>query len=392
VDPAIPDDIAVPNFALPGLEARRRRSIALAIGIGTAVTLVFGVQPILLGGLTEAGRLTEADLGRVATVEILALAVGSAIGPRLLPQVGMRWLTVIGCVLLVLANLAVGACASPVSLYIDRLAAGLCEGFALSATIFILVHDRAADRVNGLFLAVSTVPQMVAAFILPIYLIPRAGVDAGFYLLGAVALVAAFAALPMEGRPDRREAAVAAPIRWSPGLVAGLFAIFLHGAGIGGSWSYLEALAAEHRISEQAIGIALAGSLGCQILGASVVAWFGWRTPLSVALVLGSGLQAVIVLALLYSTTAGSFVALAWAFGFFWLALAPFQIQLILRLDPTRSAALLLTPLSLIGFSAGPMIASLAVRPGQVGGGFILSSVMLVIAGLVYGAIGRRGS
>jgi hypothetical protein len=328
----------------------------------------------------------------VATTEILALAVGSAIGPRLLPQVGMRWLTAIGCVLLTLANLAIGVCASPASIYVDRLAAGLCEGFALSATIFILVHDRAADRVNGLFLAVSTVPQMAAAFILPVYLIPRVGVDAGFHLLGAVALVATLAAIPMDSRPDRQVAAAAVPIRWSPGLVAGLVAIFLHGAGIGGSWSYLEALAAEHGISEQAIGIALAGSLGCQILGASVVAWFGWRTPLAVALVLGSGLQAVIVLALLDSTASASFIALAWVFGFFWLALAPFQIQLMLRLDPTRSAALLLTPLSLVGFSAGPVIASLAVQPAQVGGGFILSSALLVLAGLVYGAIGRRGS
>ncbi len=383
---------ALPNFATPNSEARRRRSIATAIGVGTAVTLVFGVQPILLGGLTEAGRLTEADLGRVATAEILALAVGSAIGPRLLPRVGMRWLTALGCLLLTLANLAVGVCASPLSLYADRLAAGLCEGFALSATIFILVHDRAADRVNGVFLAVSTVPQMAAAFILPIYLIPRAGVDAGFYLLGAVALVASLGAIPMEGRPGQGETTAAVPIQWSPWLVAGLAAIFLHGAGIGGSWSYLEALAAEHHVSEQAIGLALAGSLGCQIIGASVVAWFGWRTPLALALVLGSGLQAAIVLALLTSTAAGSFIALAWVFGFFWLALAPFQIQLMLRLDPTRSAALLLTPLSLIGFSAGPLIASLAVRPAEIGGGFILSSALLASAGLIYAVIGRRGS
>jgi hypothetical protein len=55
VDPAIPDDITAPRFGSPTAEARRRRSIALAIGVGTAVTLVFGVQPILLGGLTEAG-------------------------------------------------------------------------------------------------------------------------------------------------------------------------------------------------------------------------------------------------------------------------------------------------------------------------------------------------
>lgn len=371
----------------------RARQLILAMGVGTAVTLIFGLQPILLGALAHEGRLTDADLGRVATAEILALAVGAAIGPRMLSRSGMRALTVVSCIALALANVVIADCTTSWAIYADRTLAGLFEGGALSATIYILVHDRAADRVNGLFLAVSTIPQMIAAFVFPVYLLPWGGVDAGFDVLAVGALIAAALGGLFAGRVRNEAAApTVKKIAWSPLILVGLGAIFIHGAGIGGAWSYVEALAAEHGLSNHVVGVSLAGSLGCQILGGAAVAWFGWRTPQSVALVVGSLLQAIIVLGLLYSRVATTFVPLAWLFGFFWLAMAPFQLQLMLKLDPTRSTALLLTPLSLVGFSAGPVVASLAVFPAHVGGAFILSSAMLAIAGTLYFVISTRRS
>ena len=54
------------------------------------------------------------------------------------------------------------------------------------------------------------------------------------------------------------------------------------------------------------------------------------------------------------------------AFGFLWLFALPFQTLLLIRLDPTRRAAMQLGAAQLLGSSAGPLAASLVVGDGEV--------------------------
>jgi hypothetical protein len=77
-------------------------------------------------------------------------------------------------------------------------------------------------------------------------------------------------------------------------------------------------------------------------------------------------------------------------FGLFWLALLPFQVNQAIELDETRRIALLLTPIALIGMSLGPFIVSLAVRAGDVTGGFWAAASLLVLGGLLYASASFR--
>ncbi len=59
----------------------------------------------------------------------------------------------------------------------------------LGTAIVILTSTPHPDRVNALFLAIQTIPQMVAAYFLPVVIIPRWGSSSGFALLCLIALV-----------------------------------------------------------------------------------------------------------------------------------------------------------------------------------------------------------
>src|SRR5450755_1657922 len=60
------------------------QTVIAGLFLGTVAFMITGIQPVLLGGLAEEGRLSEATLGRVAWVEVAALALAAALGPRLL--------------------------------------------------------------------------------------------------------------------------------------------------------------------------------------------------------------------------------------------------------------------------------------------------------------------
>ena len=358
--------------------------IASGMFVGTAASLILGLQPILLGGLTEAGRLSEAGLGVAATVEILGLALGATVGPRLMNGGSLRLSTAVVCMLLAVANLGIYWVKGPIGIYAVRGTAGLLEGLALGAAILVLTHTRHPDRVAGLFLGVQTIPQIIGAYLLPVFVVPRLGINAGFGLLALVALVAVGGAL---GSPDHVDAADIAPARkvaWSSAIRLFIATVVTQNAGIGAAWNYLERLAPQNGFTASSIGLAVAGSLVSQVVGAFVVAWFGWRAPYRATLILGAFAQAGVALLLMSADAPISYIAAACVFGLLWLALPPFQVQQAIVLDPTRRLAMLLTPLALLGLSIGPFLVSFAVRPDDVSGAFWGAAALGVTSAIGY--------
>ena len=218
----------------PSVTARSGRDhnapgvIGAAILVGAAALFVLGVQPILLAGLIEAGRLTNTGLGLAAMAEVLALAIGAAIGPSLMNTGAMRLRTAAMCLLLVAVNLGVQQASSPTWIYLDRAAAGMLEGVILGAALVVLTHTRQPDRISGLFLALQTLPQMIAAYLLPVWLMPRYGVEAGFVLLAMLAFIAAFGALGLADRVQFHADEARPPLKWSPPAVLFVLAVLEH--------------------------------------------------------------------------------------------------------------------------------------------------------------------
>ncbi len=356
-------------------------ALCAALLVGTAALMVMGLQPLLLGALEHEGRLTDPQVGQAATLEIVALALGSALGPRLSRGRVIPLWTFVTCLLLAGANASMYWASSTALIFTLRTVAGALEGLALSSVILIFTHSRQPDRISGIFLAVQTLPQMIAAYLLPV---SGTGANGGFLLLAGCAFFASFASWGLTDSVRALQTRRAAPVVWLPGIIITFAAIVLQNAGIAGSWNYVELLADQRRFAGNTLGEAVAGMLACQILGSALVAWTGRRAPFRLALIASSLVQSLLIVALDQLTSPGAFVLFACLFGFLWLAVQPFQIRQLIDLDSTRGAALLVVPLTLAGASLGPLGVSFVVAASGVDGAFWVSAGLLLLSTLLY--------
>lgn len=361
--------------------------IASSMVIGTASLMILGIQPVLLGALTQEGRIGEAALGRLATVEVLALAIGSAIGVRVLRKGRIAGKVALGCLLLAAFNVAIYLSHTPATLFLTRGAAGLLEGFILGAAIVVITHSKAPDRLNGLFLALQTIPQAFLAYALPVSILPRLGADGGFAILAGLAAVSAVAAFALtERHPPRIEATASTRNVWTAPIAGILLAVTLQNAAIGGAWNYAERIAVQFHIAPQFVGSALSTSLMFQVAGAFAVAWFAWRLPFRVVTVLGPLCQAAVIVLIASAKSPALYFGSTAAFGLFWLALNPFQVRLLIDMEPTRQAVMIGTAITLFGLSAGPLLSSLGVGPGDVRGAFWIAASLMLVSSAVFAA------
>lgn len=362
-------------------------TIAAGLTVGTVALMILGVQPVLLGGLAEAGRITDRGLGPLATVEVLMIALGSAVGPAFARGGGLRAKTFALGLVLVALDIAVVLAHGWWPLAVARSAAGLVEGLLMGVTILVTIQHRHPDRLNAIFLAVSAIPQAVLAWLLPIWITPRFGANGGFVALAAISVAAVVSAIAL----PRRATVVAAPhlraLFGRRALIA-LAAIGLQNAAIGGAWAYVEQLAAQHGFPPYVAGIAVSGGLVVQVVGALLAGAFGRLAPFRTALVVGSLLQAGVIAALALAGAPLAYLVPALGFGLLWLAMSPFQVRLLIDIDPTRVAAEMLTAVALVGLSLGPALAALGVAGHTVTGAFWVSTGLMLASTVLYLALG----
>jgi DHA1 family inner membrane transport protein len=375
---------------LPGTPAPTTTATVIAgLFLGTVAFMITGIQPVLLGALTQAGRLSEAMLGRVAWAEVVALALASAIGPRLLRFGSAQRTIAAACLSLALADAVVYLSHDTQLLIVSRVIAGLMEGLLLATTNIAITRGRHPERLSALFLMVSAMPQVAASYLLPSTVIPRFGADAGFGVLSVLAIAGVAVAFllgnEIQDPPPRRTGTQV----WTPAVLIGLLGVILQNAGNGAGWEYQARVGENLHFSGQVVGTAIAADLIFQIIGTFAVAWIAWRLSFRVVLMLGSVVQAAILVAMGRVHTPYGYISICAVFGMMWLGVNPYQVSLLVHLDRTRQAALLLASLQLVGFGTGPLICSFFVRPGNLeaafwcAAGLVLASLALYIVALV---------
>ena len=359
-------------------------TVIAGLFLGTVSFMITGIQPVLLGGLAEEGRLSEAMLGRVAWVEVAALALAAAIGPRLLRFGSARRTIAAACLVLSLCNATVYVSHSTEALIVSRIIAGVMEGLLLATTNIAITRGRHPERLSATFLMVSAIPQVAASYLLPATVMPRFGADSGFGILCALSVagiaVAFMLGHEIQDAPPRKPATQV----WTPAVLIGLCAVILQNAANGAGWEYQARIGENLHFSGQVVGSAIAADLISQIIGTFAVALVAWRLPFRPVLLLSCLLQAAILITMGKVHAPYAYIAICAVFGAMWLAVNPFQVSLLIDLDKTRQVALLLASLQLMGFSTGPLICSFFVRPGNVAGAFWCAAGMLMVSLVLY--------
>ena len=338
--------------------APSRAQVFAAFVIGTVGVMVAGLQPVLLGSLQAAGRITAAELGHAATLELLALGLGAGLSGTVLEGRPLKPIVACAGVIYALANLlTLGANGEMLTLV--RGLAGLPGGVMIWVATEMIVRSPTPTRWAGIYLAVQTLAQLAVASALAL-LAPTSTTIApwSMVVMGGVA-VAAASALPRAFSPLEKEEAQSGlpPARgW-----AVLLAIVLVNACIVGAWVYLEPLGAQAKVPHATVALATPLSLGMQILGAGCATVLAGRLPWFGALMVSGGVLIAATLGLSLLPGATMFLVLQGVFGFVWLFILPYFMPLAIETDPTRRTALLSNAANLIGSAAGPLAASTLV-------------------------------
>lgn len=348
--------------------------------VGTCSLAANGVQPVILGALTGAGRLSEGQAGGLASAEMLALALASFAGVPFFQRGSMRLKTAIISLLLVAVDVAVYGSGSIQSLFALRTVAGILEGLLMGVMSLVTISSPHADRLTGLFWGAAAIPIAVAAYAIPLSAVPAFGVNGGFYVLAVFAFSSAAAAGFLPRQISVVSHAPTCATRWRTPTYLAFTGILLQSAADGGAWGYLDLLATQKHLPEGVAGTAVSLGLIAQVVGALLASLLSRRIPYRAVLITQCVMTSVLLLALGQCESASAYLTASLVINFLMLAQMPFQILMLLSHDTTRRSALFSNAVGLVGLSVGPWMCAFGVRGPDVEGAFSIAAAAMLIA------------
>jgi hypothetical protein len=353
-------------------------AVTAGLATGSIALLMLGLQPLLLGALAAESRLDEQGVGAAATAELLALGVTVGLLAALAPPSRLRLINGVAATVLAACNIWSMA-AHGAGFVVARAAAGTAGGVLVWIAVALITRTRLPERASGIFLTVQTLAQAGLAALLPITLMPHFGANGGLASLAVLSACAMFASfwLPSELAALPKAEAGQGTLAL-PGLI-GLTSVFFTMAGVVGLWIFVEQLGASPRIGAPAAGIAVACALVAQVAGSSVATLFSTRAPAMPVLFMVGLADLGSVWLLGEPIGAPVYLASVVLFGFLWLFAMPFQTRLMIDLDPTRRAAMLLSPAQLLGSAVGPLVTSAFATKTYLGGALRADAVMFAV-------------
>lgn len=363
------------------LASRLHLPLWASVFIGSSGMLIFGVQPLLYGAYVHAGRISEAGLGFLASVEIAAVAVGSTLGILASRRIPLIPIGLAGIALLAFANLGMEG----FPLYVARLAAGFGSGLTVTLAARAIAAENNVNAASGLFMFLQAASQYL---ILQYFSLGDDAPSAGSVQL-AMAIAVGVALLALPAVPARFASSDADEGEASAGgmppprgfLALGATALFL--GAVVGIWAYLALWLESRGASPEQVAPMLTASMVGQMAGALVAIGIGTRGNSGIRVVWLSGLLLATTAAMYFAGAGGALIwALVVTFGVIWMVATPALSGFLVQVDPSRRA---------LPFAASAQLAGIAILPTFAGEYFaeagmdyvILAFAVVLVASLV---------
>ena len=359
--------------------------VALGIGAGC----VSALQPVLLELLRQAGRLDVGTMGLAATCEAAGMTLASAVAALFFPLRNLRRIALVAIAGMMAANGGT-MLASGLGIVALRLLNGLGSGTLLWIMVGLFARSPQPGRIFAIYVTAQSIVALALSQAMTALVVPYVGYRGGNGLLVLlnVAMLGAVAMM-VNAFDDRREAG-----RGLPGIhgIAALLAMSCFLAGIMALWVYmlpvLGALGYDAAVMAKAVPLAIAS----QIAGGLAATVLAPRLRPDLAWALGA--VGMLLATALIMGGAGAVAMLSGAalLGFVWIFVPPFQMPVILRIEPGGRGAMLVGTAQLVGTAIGPLAASPVVSAQgplaawHVSAAWIVASLVL----LAFAATGNR--
>jgi MFS transporter, DHA1 family, inner membrane transport protein len=361
----------------------QQAAVAAVVSIGIIAGVIPALQPILLGGLLEAGQLTSEQIGRAGMVEGLGMLLGSFFATLLLPPRSLRPLSMLALAFIVLAN-GLTALASGGDILLLRGVNGLASGVILWVLVGMLTRASDGARLFAIYVTAQAILATGLSWAMSLLILPSFGIAGGYWLIASLALLLLVPAALFLPRSYVPLAAGRIVLPTALGL-AGLVAILCFLAGILALWVYFVPLAAGLGHDSRTAGLIVSSAIAVQIVGGLCAIWAAGRWS-GASITIGSALGAALAIGALMIL--GAYVALlvlaAGLISFFWMFAPPSHLPFLLRLDPGGQSAAFISVAQIGGLSVGPLVASFAVT-GTDPSGAAWVALALVLAGAAIG-------
>ncbi len=356
----------------------------LAVAIGGVG--VFTIAPLLVGALTEAGRLTGIEIGWVAAADTLGMLLVAVGGPLWVKRIAWRASVNLGLLLMLTANLAsLWLLETFAGLLIVRILAGLGTGLAYCIAIASLGAHAKSERAFGWLVATQVAYGVVSLGLLPL-LLPRFGVPVLFVYLSVWTMVAL--ALSLFGFPHNQKLPGGDGMRfmrriWRPAASVFL-GLALYYVAMGGVWAYIERVGDGVRLPTKVIGQILMIGYALSFFGAIACERVTDKIGRARTLLLAGVVQILTLVALLWMDPGSGLLVYAAAtivYQFFW----SFALPAIMAIFNGVDASGRIVVLAATAFKTGEFIGPPLMATGILAFGLpsvSLLGALFIVAGM----------
>jgi len=343
------------------------RAIAATMFMAVVASSFLLFLPVLVGGLSGFG-LTSSQISVIAAADLGGISLCSLAAAYWINRVSWQHAALVGLLLIIAGNVACYWVQDFSGLAMLRFAVGIGEGVLMPINLACLARTKVPDRNFGIFIVLQTIHAMIGLALIP-YLVAFSGVGATFILMAGLALVV----LPMlrwlpdslaNSKNDTDIEQTTTALRLNGKALLTLGAIFFFFAVQSGIWTYIERIGDAAGISAETIGTALAAGAFAGLIGALTAAGIASQFGRAIPLTLTAVLQAVAIVLMRDHPQIAAFFLASALFQFFWNFGIPYQMGVMSRADPAGRYVVLVTAVTGIGFTVGPLLGAALMEQG----------------------------
>jgi hypothetical protein len=363
--------------------------------LAVASQLFTNVYPVSLGALEAGGRATPAQLGQLASVEYLFMAVTALFVARVFPLDRLRQVVIVVSVAQFTAILASTMLTGNLFLAVRAVFASAC-GVQIWLQYELIGRSAKPGRLVGACIVTVVVSALLMSSLAARFVLPGFGINGMILFFGLPSLVAVLAAWWLPRAIDAAASKAQSSAAHRTKLSSGSYWILLSGlawsAWISILWVFSEPLSRSFGVSDSASHAFVYVSLISSLAGAALGALLSERISFNWALSLGLTTCLALVVSFLAGVNSVAYIIWSSVFGFLGYFLVPFFVKALVAADRSGHSVGLFPAMQYGGACLGPLAASFLVAPGQYRGGLFatLASILLAMGAYWIGFCGQR--